>query len=152
MASAGWPSALRQRTASSVALYRDRIGAEEVHIPPVVTVVEAQEVSLRTERSREGRCAEPQITVLIFPDCSALEVNVVSLTLFSSNSLSDPSPLADGQFGDTLQACQDLAVLPWCCNYSLKERGQTQSSGTWVCFPTDSTRKRCSAVLSEILC
>lgn len=111
-------SALRQRTASSAAPHRDRTGVEQVHIPPLVTVVEAQEVSVGTEGSQDGHSAETQITVLIFPDCSALEVNTVSLTPSGCKSLSDPSPPPDGQFGDTFQACQDL----WCCYYSLRHR------------------------------
>lgn len=50
MAAPDWPSALRQRAASSAAPHRDRIGVEEVHIPPLVTVVEAQEVSVGTKK------------------------------------------------------------------------------------------------------
>lgn len=41
---------------------------------------------------------------------------------------------------------------PWCWNCSLKERGQTQSSGAWLCFLTSSTTKRCCVLLSEMLC
>lgn len=92
---------------------------EEVHIAPLDTVVAAQEVSARAERRQEGRCAETQIIALLFPDGSALGVNAVSVTPPGCKALSDPSPLADGQLGDTLQACQDL----WCYYCSLKERG-----------------------------
>lgn len=59
-------------------------------------------VSVRTARSQGGRYGEPQITVVIFPDCSALEANVLCLIPFSSNSLSDPSLLPDGQLGAAL--------------------------------------------------
>lgn len=89
-------------------------------------MVEAQEV---VEGSQEGHGAETQITMLIFPDCSALEVNTVSLT----HSLSDPSPLPGGQFGDTLQACQDL----WCCYYSLRHRALV----TEFAFPPTAAEK-----------
>lgn len=76
MAAPDWPSALRQRTASSAAPHRDRTGVEEVHIPPLVTVVEPR----KCQWEPRWLWAETQITVLTFPDCSALGVNVVSLT------------------------------------------------------------------------
>lgn len=89
-------------------------------------------MSVRAAHSQGGHYVEPQITVVIFPDCSALEANVLHLTPFSSNSLSDPSLLADGQLGATFQVCQDLLVLSLCSNHSLKD--------TQLCFPAYGTR------------
>lgn len=96
-------------------------------------------VSVRTACSQGGRYAEPQITVVIIPDCLHLRQMFSISFLVSSNSLSDPSLLADGQLG-ALQVCQDLVVLSRCSNCSLKGRGQTQHTGTQVCFPTCSIR------------
>lgn len=105
MEPADWPSAMRTRTGSSAVVYRKRGCADSpVGGSGESPLTAATLVSVRTACSQGGRYAEPQITVVIFSDCSALEANVLYLTPFSSKSLSDPSPLADGRLGATLSS------------------------------------------------
>lgn len=102
LAPAQQPSAMGMRGGSSAVVHRNRgctnspLGGGGKSLLTAATLV-----SVRTTCSRGGRYAEPQITVVIFHDGSALEASVLCLSPFHSTSLSGPSQPADGQLGAT---------------------------------------------------
>lgn len=89
-------------------------------------------VSVRTTCSRGGRYAEPQITVVIFHDGSALEASVLCLSPFHSTSLSGPSQPADGQLGAARchSECPIVLSQSQCSHCPVKEGVQIQHAGT----------------------